>query len=749
MNRFRIFLKLSFAAVFFVLTATAQDNRNKILTLEEAVGGRMFSSRGAGTVSWLKDGDGYSRLEPNETMGGMDIVRYEAADNRRSVIVPSEKLINKATGKPVEIYSFTWSADNSKILIFNNTKRVWRYNTIGDYWVLDINSGELKQLNKRMEPSVTMFAKFNPAATKVAYVAKNNIYVEDIATGAITPLTTDGNNRFVNGTFDWVYEEEFDCRDGFRWSSDGKFIAYWHSDTDGTGVFYMINNVDSIYSQIIPLPYPKSGTTNSAVKVGYVPVEGGATTWIEIPGDPRNNYIPRMEFIPGTNEMFIQQMNRHQSVNKVWVVACGEKKPVNIFTDTDDAWTDPNNNIQWFRDNRYFTWLSDRDGYKHIYLVSRDGKEIIPVTKDNLDIVNVVGIDAQNSFVYYITTPEGKYTQRYLYRSKFFGDGKMERVSPAAQEGTHSYNISPTGKWAVHTFNNTHTPPVSAMVALPEHKTARIIVDNSDVKKEFDSWGFNYKEFVKADVGDYILDGWMIKPRNFDANKKYPVILDVYGEPAGSTVADTWQPSTWHQYLANQGYIIMSIDNRGQRVPRGREWRKSIYQRIGIETTDDQANAIVALGKQYPFIDMERIGVTGWSGGGSMTLNCIFRYPDIYKTGIAVAFVSHQKLYNTIYQERYMRTPAENPEGYAVGSPITHAKDLKGNLLLMHGTGDDNVHYQSCEMLIDELVKHQKLFQLMSYPMRAHGISERQGTSMHLRRVMDKFWRENLPAGGR
>ena len=747
MNKYK---QILFLATFFLLgIATAQDNKSKTLTLEEAVSGRMFSARGAGAVTWLKDGEGYSRLERNEETGGMDIVRYEASDNKRSIIVPSEKLMNKATGKPVEIYSFTWSADNNKILIFNNTKRVWRYNTKGDYWVLDIKSGELKQLNREMAPSITMFAKFNPDATKVAYVAKNNIYVEDLSTGKITQLTTDGNDRFINGTFDWVYEEEFDCRDGFRWSSDGKYIAYWHSDTDGTGVFYMINNIDSIYSQIIPFPYPKSGTTNPAVKVGYVPVEGGAATWIEIPGDSRNNYIPRMEFIPGTNELFIQQMNRHQSVNKVWTVACGEKTPVNIFTDTDEAWTDPNNDIRWFRDNKYFTWLSDRNGYKHVFLVSRDGKEVLPVTKGNLDIVNIAGIDAKNSFVYYITTPEGKYTQRYLYRSKFFGDGKMERVSPAGQEGTHSYNISPTGKWAVHAFNNTHTPPVSAMVALPAHKTVRTISDNSDAKKEFDSWGFNYKEFIKADVGDYVLDGWMIKPRNFDSAKKYPVILDIYGEPAGSTVTDTWQPSTWHQYLANQGYIIMSFDNRGQRVPRGREWRKSIYQKIGITTTDDQAKAIVETGKQYPFIDMERIGVTGWSGGGSMTLNCMFRYPDIYKTGIAVAFVAHQKLYNTIYQERYMRTPDENPEGYTYGSPITHAKNLKGNLLLMHGTGDDNVHYQGCEMLIDELVKHQKMFQLMSYPMRSHGISEREGTSMHVRRVMDKFWRENLPAGGR
>lgn len=735
--------------LFIFLLSSFSLFAQRELTLDMALKGGVFSqTKGAGSVSWLKDGNGYSRKEYNDQMKGYDIVRYQAQDNKRSVIVPCSKLIDKSTGKPIDVYSFTWSDDNNKILVFNNTVRVWRYHTKGDYYVVDLLSGDLRKLGEGLPESTLMFAKFNNDASKVAYVSCNNIYVEDLKSGNIVQITNDGDDKIVNGTFDWVYEEEFDCRDGFRWSGDGKYIAYWRLDTEGTGVFNMINNVDSIYSKPIPLPYPKTGTTNSSAKVGYVSADGGETKWIDLPGDPRNNYIPRMEFIPFTNRLFIQQMNRHQSVNKVWLEEIGKNDLVNVFTDSDAAWTNPNDDIQWFKDNRYFTWLSDRDGYKHIYLVSQDGKEVITVTKGDIDIMNVCGIDRKNSYVYYIASPEN-YTQRYLYRSKFFGDGKMERVTPIEMSGTNSYNISPSGRWAVHTHSSSTFPSEVSMVALPKHTKERVIADNRVIKEEYDSWKFNYKEFMKVDIGDFVLDAWMLKPRDFDPTKRYPVILDIYGEPNSTTVNDSWSANLWHLYLADQGYIIMSIDNRGVNAPRGRAWRKSIYKQIGIAATDDQAKAITALGQKYSFIDMDRIGVTGWSGGGSMTLNCMFRYPEIYKTGIAVAFVSHQKLYNTIYQERFMQTPQENPQGYEYGSPITHAKNLKGNLLIVHGTADDNVHYQSCELLINELVRNQKLFQLQSYPMRSHGISEREGTTEHLRRTMDKFWRENLAAGGR
>ena len=517
----------------------------------------------------------------------------------------------------------------------------------------------------------------------------------------------------------------------------------------GTGVFDIINNVDSIYPTILHFPYPKAGSTNSAVKVGYLPAAGGATTWIEIPGDPRNNYIPRMEFIPGSNELFIQQMNRPQNTNKVWIARIGSPTPQNIFTDTDAAWLDTNDNIQWLKDNTWFTWESERNGWRHLYRISRDGKEIQPVTKGDFDYISPVGTDLQKGLVYFIASPEN-YTQRYLYSAELFGKGEVKRLSPAGQPGQHRYNMSPTGKWAVHTYSNAATPSMIDMVSFPKHQSVRMIEDNAKAREQYAALGLNPKEFVKVTSGNLELDAWMIKPVNFDPTKKYPVIIEVYGEPASSTVQDVWGGGDlWNQYVANLGYIVVSIDNRGANTPRGREWRKCIYGEVGTFASEDQARGIQDMARRYPFIDADRIGITGWSGGGSQTLNSMFRYPDVFHTGIAIAFVADQRTYDTIYQERYMNTPQNNPEGYRKGSPITYASGLKGNLLLIHGTGDDNVHYQNCEMLVNELVKHGKMFSQVSYPMRSHGIYERPGTTLHLRMTMAKYWLDHLPAGGR
>lgn len=719
------------------------------LNLEDVVAGKIIQTKGMGAMSWLKDGEHYSRVEANTEQGGTDIVSYRAKDNAREVLIPASLFVDKATGKSVPVRSISWSADNRKVLVYTNTQRVWRYDTRGDYWVLDLSDKSFRQIGKDRPESSLMFAKFSPDASKVAYVSENNIYVEDLASQSVKQLTTDGSETIVNGTFDWVYEEEFACRDGFRWSPDGQYIAYWQSDTEGTGVFDMINNVDSLYPKILHFPYPKAGTTNSAVKVGYVSVNGGATTWIDIPGDPRNNYIPRMEFIPNSNELFIQQLNRPQNTNKVWIAKIGSSKPEHIFTDEDKAWVDTNDHIRWLKDNQYFTWESERSGWRHLYRVSRNGKDIQPITAGDFDYISTVGMDMKKGLVYFIASPDN-FTQRYLYSAKLFGKGEVKRESPMDEAGQHSYSMSPTGKWAVHTFSNAVTPPVIDMVSFPGHKSVRMIEDNAEAKAQYQALGLRPKEFVKAKSGDLILDVCMIKPANFDPNKKYPVIIEVYGEPAGSTVQDVWSGGDlWNQYMVNQGYIYVSIENRGANAPRGREWRKCIYGEVGTFACEDQARGIQDLARQYSFIDLSRIGITGWSGGGSQTLNCMFRYPSVFHTGIAIAFVSDQRLYDTIYQERYMNTPQNNPEGYRKGSPITYANGLEGNLLLIHGTGDDNVHYQSCEMLVDKLVEYGKMFSQISYPMRSHGIYERKGTTLHLRKSMAKYWLEHLPAGGK
>lgn len=745
-----IFYRIAFAVIisFCLLPLQGQDFPDE-LKLEDIYKNNIYRQDGYGPVRWMKDNRGYSTLEANNETGGIDLVRFEAKTGKKSVLVSSSRLIPAGEKRPLRIDDYQWSEDNSMILIFTNTRRVWRYNTRGDYWVLNMVTGDLKQLGKSVERTTMMFAKFSPDGSRVAYVSNMNIYVEDILTGEIKQITFDGGDNIINGTFDWVYEEELDCRDGFRWSPDGKYITYWQSDTDGTGVFYMINNIDSVYSVPIPLPYPKAGTTNSAVKTGVVSSEGGETRWFDIPGDPRNNYLARMEFIPNSNEVMIQQLNRKQNSNRVWIIDILTMDTRNILTDNDDAFLDIHDNIMWLDNEKYFTWSSEIDGWLHLYRVSRDGSTKELITKGDFDVVNINCIDPGSGYVYYIASPYNA-TERYLYRSRLDGKGKAERVSPEGMTGQHSYIVSGDSKWAIHSFQDVTTPPRIALVSLPSHKEVRLLVSNEEAKSRYENLGLNPKEFFRVDIGDAVLDGWVIKPRDFDPSKKYPVIFYVYGEPAGATVQNNWGGGDlWHQYMAQKGYVIMSIDPRGTRSPRGREWRKVIYRKIGIVAPLDHAAAVRRIIADFPYVDGDRIGIHGWSGGGQMTLNCMFRFPELYKTGIAVAFVSDQKNYDTVYQERYMSTPQDNPEGYHDGSPINHACNLQGNLLIIHGTGDDNVHYQSFEMLTNELVKQNKLFSQMSYPMRSHGIYERENTSYHLRQTMEKFWLNNLEPGGR
>jgi dipeptidyl-peptidase 4 len=721
----------------------AQSTKNA-LTLEDIFSNGAYRQKGFGPVRWMKDNNGYSTLEANKTYGGNDIIRYDVRTGERIVLVSAQKLIPEGETKPLSIANYSWSDDDSKLLIFTNTRRVWRYNTRGDYWVLNVKTGQLQQLGKSVERTTMMFAKFSPDATKAAYVSKYNIYVEDLTSGNVTRVTHDGGGDIINGTFDWVYEEELDGRDGFRWSPDGKYIAYWQSDTKGIGTFYLINNIDSIYSKPIPLPYPKVGTTLSNVKIGVVPIEGGSTKWFDVPGDPRNNYLARMDFIPNSSEVMIQQLNRKQDTNFVWTGDIRSMELKNILTETDKAFLDIHDDTRWLDHQQYFTWSSERDGWLHLYKVSRDGKKISLITKGDFDVVSISCIDPAGGYVYYIASPDN-FTQRYLYRSRIDGTGKAEKITPAEMKGQSDYQVSANAEWAIQTFQNATTPPVISLVNLKKNKTVKVLEDNNALKIKYDALGLNAKTFFKVNIGDVVLDAWMIKPAAFDAAKKYPLLFYVYGEPAGSTVQDNWEGGDlWHQYMAQQGNIVISIDNRGTRTPRGRDWRKSIYRQIGILASEDQSKAALKIFDMYPFIDSSRVGMWGWSGGGQMTLNCMFRYPRIYKTGLAVSFVSDQRLYDATYQERYMGLLEDNAKGYHDGSPINYAKNLQGKLMIIHGTGDDNVHYQSFEMLVNELIRYNKLFNMMSYPMRSHGIYERENTTLHLRRTMEKFWKDNL-----
>jgi dipeptidyl-peptidase-4 len=746
-------LRLVPSLLLFIVAAplVAQEVAVEPLTLDRLYSSRDFFGQRFGPARWL-DGGVYTTLERSADTsdgGGRDIVKHNARSGEREVLVLASALVPADQERPLAISNYIWSADHARLLIFTNTRRVWRTNTRGDYWVLDVASGNLRQLGGDAPEASLMFAKFSPDGTRVGYVSENNIYVEDLSTGNITQLTDDGSKTIINGTFDWVYEEELSLQDGFRWSPDGTQIAYWQLDASGVRDFLLINNTDSLYSYVIPIQYPKAGTTNSAARIGVVPAAGGDTRWFAIEGDPRNNYLARMDWAESSDEVIIQQLNRLQNENRVLLGDARTGTVRRIMTETDSAWLDVGDDLHWLDGGKAFTWVSERDGWRRVYRVSRDGASIMPITPANVDIMSVVRVDQKGGWLYYIASPTNA-TQRYLFRARLNRKGKAQRVTPMDAAGTHSYQMAPDAKWAFHTFSNFETPTVRSLVTIPKHRVLRTLVTNDSLRAKVGAIKRRPTEFFRVDIGDGVeLDGWLMMPNDFDASKKYPVLFFVYSEPAAQTVLDRWsgRRMLWHQLLTEKGYLVASIDNRGTPAPRGRAWRKIVYREIGTIASADQAAAVQALIRERPYIDAERIGVWGWSGGGSMTLNAMFRYPEIYHTGMSVAPVPDETLYDTIYQERYMGLPDENAEGYRKGSSITYAENLKGNLLIVHGTGDDNVHFQGTERLINKLVEHNKRFTMMAYPNRSHGIFEGRGTTRHLYGLLTSFLTENLEPG--
>lgn len=727
---------------------SASQTDPSLLTVERIFGSQEFSQERFGPARWLQDGSGYTTLETSPAYKeGQDIIRYNPETGERIVLVAAKALIPAGHTTPLEISNYVWSKDGKKLLIFTNTKRVWRQNTRGDYWVLNLSSGSLQQLGKDFPASTLMFAKFSPDGMRVGYVMKNNIYVEDINSLKIIQLTQDGSDNIINGTFDWVYEEEFGLRDGFRWSPDGKHIAYWQLDSSGVREFHMINNTENLYPKIITFKYPKVGETNSSCRVGVVSSSGGATRWLELEGDSRNYYIARMDWADNSQEIVFQKLNRLQNTNWLMLgdIQTGQVK--NIFTDKDEAWVEVVDDLFWLNNGQHFTWVSEKDGWNHVYLVTRLGKDTTCLTPGDYDVVRIQRIDEKGGWLYFIACPDD-FTQRSLFRVPLDGSGNRESLTPQDQPGTHRYQISLDAKWAFHTFASSGNPPLIELIHLPSHETKRILINNADLRAKVEKLKRQPVEFFKVDIGEGVeLDAWCMKPPDFNPNKKYPLLFFVYGEPAGSTVTNNWGGSRylWHLMLNQHGYLVMSVDNRGTNVPRGRQWRKCIYRQIGILASADQAAAARAIIKSQPYVDPERIGIWGWSGGGSMSLNAIFRYPDLYQTAMAIAFVANQRYYDTIYQERYMGLPVDNEEGFRNGSPITFAHQLQGNLLIIHGTADDNVHYQSTEALVNELIKHNKHFTMMAYPNRSHGIREGENTTRHLYELLTRYLFENLP----
>ena len=707
-----------------------------------------------GGIKWSSEGTSYFKIESNE------LNRYQLPANTPTTIISKSDLTPPGTTTPLAIRAFFLSQDGLKVMVYTNSKKVWRIDSRGDYWVLDLKTKTLKNLGAGRPESSLMFAKFSPDGNKVGYVSQQNLYVENLSDGKITALTTNGNRKLINGTFDWVYEEELACRDGFQWGPDSRHISYWQIDANKIRDYYMLNLTDSAYSKVIPVEYPTIGQSPSPAKIGVIDIETGKTTWLNIPGDPQQHYLPRLEWHSST-EILVQQLNRKQNESKIF--SCqpltGEAKM--IYAEKDEAWIDLfsfagneraldfHHPFIWLNGKKEFLWMSEKDGWSHMYRVATDGSKEVLITKGEYDVIDFLALDEKSNYVYFLASP-GNATQKYLYKTKLDGKGKLELVTPAGLQGTHSYDISPSGTFAQHSFSNTSTRPMSEMIDLTKHTALN---EQEGIQSKITSASVAKKaEFfkIKTEEGTE-MDGWMIKPKNFDPAKKYPVIFQVYTEPAGQTVVDRFGIGNMRFFkgdITEEGYIYMSVDGRGTPAPKGRVWRKSIYRKIGQINIRDQALAAKEILK-WPFVDAERIAVWGWSGGGSTTLNLLFQYPEIYKTGIAGAAVANQLTYDNIYQERYMGLPQENLQDIVNGSPVTYAKNLKGNLLYIHGTGDDNVHYNNAEMLINELIKYNKQFQMMAYPNRSHGMSEGEGTSDHLATLCTEYLKRYCPPGGR
>lgn len=702
-------------------------------------GGRR-GPRGITAPRWMDDGVTYTTVEAGE------IVRYDAATGKRDILISKAQLTPPQTAKPLAINDYAWSADGKKLLVMTNRHTVLIRKPAGEYWIRDRPSGAWRKLGGD-KGSDLLFAKLSPDGSRAAYVRGTDLFVEELASGAIRPLTSDGSDMIINGTSDWVYDEEFALRDGFRWSPDGQSIAYWQFDQHGVPEYSLVNYTDGLYPVTFRYPYPKPGQANAAVRVGVVGVNGGPTRWVKAPGNPRDIYIPRMEW-SGIQELILESLNRLQNTNDVLLANAETGETRRMFRDQDSAWVEVNDRLRWVEGR--LLWTSEKDGWRHAYTVSRDS-DMRLVTTAASDVISIAGLDTAGGWLYYIASPQEP-TRRYLYRTRLDGGGKPERITPSDSPGTHAYDISPNGRWALHTHSRFNLPPSTELVSLPEHRAARAPQENVELKKKVAEVMGDRTEFVQVDAGGGVtIDGWVMKPRNFDPTKKYPIVIYVYGEPAGVTAADSWagNRTLFLAALADEGYLVASFDNSGTPSPKGRAWRKVIYGSVGVLASKQQAAALRSFGGSRPWVDLSRVAVWGWSGGGSMTDNLMFRSPDLYKVGVSVAAVPDQLLYDSIYQERYMGLPADNAKGYRDGSPISFAEGLKGKLLIIHGTGDDNVHFQGDQKLINRLVELGKQFDFMEYPNRTHGISEGPGTLLHVYTLIARYLEEHLPAGGR
>jgi len=681
------------------------------LTVHTIWGTRDFASDVV-SLAWMKDGKAYTTLD--DASGNSDLYRVDALTGKKDLLLRAADLVPPGARQPVAIEEYSFSADGSKLLIFTNSARVWRLNTKGTYYVWDLAAKRLIPVSTK--PGYQMFAKFSPDGRLVAFVRDDNLYVTDLASGVETALTGDGGENVINGTSDWVYEEELDLRDAFRWSPDGKRIAFWRLDQSAIRPFYLVNQ-DSLYPQLVPVRYPKAGMPNSEVKIGVIELGSGRTTWVDL-GAERDIYIAALDFAGSPDEVWLTRLNRHQNRLDLLLADARTGASRVVMTDRDSAWVDAHQ-PQWINGGRQFLFLSDREGYTQAYLFNRDGSFVRRVTPGGWDVLELYGVDEPAKLLYFTGAIDGPLGRPLL---KIGLDGKgLARVT--TEPGTHRVEFDPTFQLYVDTYSRAGVPPVQ-LLRRADGRLVRTVAENLALARKVNALQLRLPEFLKIRTPDGTdLNAWIIRPRDFDPGKRYPLLMFVYGGPGSQTVTDGWGGTQylWHQMLAQDGYLVASVDNRGTGA-RGAQFEKITYLHLGRYESADQIAAARWFASQ-PYVSADRIGLWGWSYGGYMTSRTMFLGGGVFRAALAVAPVTDWRFYDTIYTERYMRTPAENAAGYDESAALTYADSLKGRFLLVHGTGDDNVHFQNSVRLVERLEGANKQFDLRIYPNKTHAIT--------------------------
>lgn len=604
----------------------------------------------------------------------------------------------------------------------------------------DVQSGKRSKAERHVQSGSNRM--WSPGGKQVLAFQGGNLIVRDISTGQRTQLTNKPADRDV------FYQKP-------RWSPDGRKILFIESDATDVELRSMLVPSDPSYPEVRTQRFARVGGTIASLRVGVVVLDDQKTQWLPIETPSEGFYLGQVDWAMNSNEVLVEKQSRFRDTREFLIVNVETGKVQRVFHETNEAWAvgsqGKNTGLIWINDGQSFIVLSEKDGWRHAFHYSRDGKELSLLTPGNYDVIDRGTVDPENGWFYFYASPENG-TQRYLYRVPLDGSGTLQRISPDDQPGTHEYQFSPDAKWAFHTYSTLDTPPTVSLVKLPEHRKLRVLAENSELHARMNSLGSHPTEFLQLDIGDGVaMDAWLMKPKEFDESKKYPVFIYVYGEPYAQTVLDKWgaAQSHFHRVVAGLGYLVVSIDNRGTPAPKGAAWRRSVFGSLGPLSTEDQAAGLEELARMKPYVDLSRVGIWGWSGGGSNTLNAMFRKPDLYHVGIAVVPKPQPHLYNAWFQEIYMRTRKVNPEGYRQAAAINFASGLNGHLLMITGSGETNTHIQIIEGLVDRLIELGKPFDYMVYPNRDHGLREGPGSEVHVRMLIIRYLVEHLPCGPR